>query len=116
MQEQYRSDENAIRNLLIATPDGQYLPLSQFCDDIRVKSGASFIYREANCALYRSAVPRVEGRDLAGAVNEARERVSRAVQLPIGYRFDWGGDTRSMLPSREQMKVILPLTAIVGSC
>ncbi|MGD0620817.1 MAG: efflux RND transporter permease subunit, partial [Bryobacteraceae bacterium] len=25
MQEQYRSDENAIRNLLIATPDGQYL-------------------------------------------------------------------------------------------
>src|SRR6185437_198430 len=40
MQEQYRSNENQIRNLLIATPDGQYLPLSQFCD-IRVESGAS---------------------------------------------------------------------------
>src|SRR5450432_3913072 len=32
MQEPFRSDENAIRNMLIATPDGQYLPLSQFCD------------------------------------------------------------------------------------
>ncbi len=47
MQERFRSDENAIRNLLIATPDGQHLPLSQFCD-IRVENGASFIYRESN--------------------------------------------------------------------
>ena len=32
MQEPYRKDADAIRNLLIATPDGQHLPLSQFAD------------------------------------------------------------------------------------
>ncbi len=47
MQEPFRSDENAIKNLLIPTPDGQYLPLSQFAD-IHVDNGASFIYRESN--------------------------------------------------------------------
>jgi len=111
MQEQYRSDENAIRNLLIATPDGQYLPLSQFCD-IKVESGASFIYREAN-ARFIGVQFSVEGRDLAGAVSEAREKVGAAVQLPIGYKFDWGGEYKEYLSSREQMKVILPLTALL---
>jgi len=111
MQEQYRSDENAIRNLLIATPDGQYLPLSQFCD-IKVESGASFIYRESN-ARFIGVQFSVEGRDLASAVSEARERVAAAVQLPIGYKFDWGGEYKEYLSSREQMKVILPLTALL---
>jgi cobalt-zinc-cadmium resistance protein CzcA len=54
MQAPYRSDENAIRNLLIATADGQYLPLSEFCE-IKVENGASFIYRESNRWARRGA-------------------------------------------------------------
>jgi cobalt-zinc-cadmium resistance protein CzcA len=111
MQEPFRSDENAIKNLLIATPDGQYLPLSQFCQ-IKVDSGASFIYRESN-SRYIGVQFSVEGRDLAGAVGEARQKVARAVQMPIGYKLDWGGEYKEYLASREQMKVILPLTVIL---
>jgi cobalt-zinc-cadmium resistance protein CzcA len=111
MQEPYRSDENAIRNLLIATPDGQYLPLSQFCD-IKVDSGASFIYRESN-SRYIGVQFSVEGRDLAGAVGDARKRVDDAVKLPIGYKFDWGGEYKEYLASQQQMKVILPLTVVL---
>ncbi len=108
MQEPFRSDANAIRNLLIATPDGNYLPLGQFCD-IKVESGASFIYRESN-SRYIGVQFSVEGRDLAGAVGEARKKVDAAVKLPIGYSFDWGGEYKDYLASQEQMKVILPLT------
>ncbi|HUP04585.1 MAG TPA: efflux RND transporter permease subunit, partial [Bryobacteraceae bacterium] len=111
MQEPFRNDENAIRNLLIATPDGQYLPLSQFCD-IKVDSGASFIYREAN-QRYIGVQFSVEGRDLAGAVGEARDKVANAVQLPIGYHLDWGGEYKEYLASRQQMKVIGPLTVVL---
>jgi len=111
MQEQYRSNENQIRNLLIATPDGQYLPLSQFCD-IRVESGASFIYRENN-ARYIGVQFSVEGRDLAGAVGEARRAVESKVKLPLDYRFDWGGEYKDYLASQEQMKVILPMTVVL---
>ena len=111
MQEPFRSDETAIKNLLIATPDGQYLPLSQFCE-IKVESGASFIYRESN-SRFIGVQFSVDGRDLASAVGEARRKVDAAVKLPIGYKFDWGGEYKEYLAAREQMKVILPLTVVL---
>jgi len=111
MQEQFRGDEEAIKNLLIATPDGQQLPLSQFAD-VRVESGAAFIYRESN-SRYIGVQFSVEGRDLASAVGEARQKVDAAVKLPMGYKFDWGGEYKEYLASREQMKIILPLTVVL---
>jgi cobalt-zinc-cadmium resistance protein CzcA len=111
MQPPFRSDANAIRNLLITTPDGQHLPLSQFAS-IRVENGASFIYREAN-SRYIGIQFSVEGRDLASAVGEARKLVDRDVKLPIGYRFDWGGEYKDYLASQAQMKIILPLTVLL---
>ena len=111
MQEQFRSNEDAIKNLLIATPDGQHLPLSQFAD-VRVESGAAFVYRESN-SRYIGVQFSVEGRDLASAVGEARRKVDAAVKLPIGYKFDWGGEYKEYLASREQMKIILPLTVVL---
>jgi cobalt-zinc-cadmium resistance protein CzcA len=111
MQEPFRSDENAIKSLLIATPDGQYLPLSQFCE-IKVESGASFIYRESN-SRFIGVQFSVEGRDLASAVGEARRKVAAAVKLPIGYQFDWGGEYKEYLASLDQMKIIGPLTVLL---
>jgi cobalt-zinc-cadmium resistance protein CzcA len=111
MQEKYRGDENAIRNLLITTPDGQNLPLSQFAD-VRVENGASFIYREGN-SRYIGVQFSVEGRDLASAVGEARRKVDAAVHLPAGYKFDWGGEYKDYLAAQAQMKIILPLTVLL---
>ena len=111
MQEPFRNDMNAIKNLLIATPDGQFLPLSQFAN-IHVENGASFIYRESN-SRYIGVQFSVEGRDLASAVGEARRKVDAAVKLPIGYKFDWGGEYKDYLASQEQMKVILPMTVLL---
>ncbi len=111
MQEPFRENMDSIKNLLIATPDGQHLPLSQFAD-IRVSSGASFVYRESN-SRYIGIQFSVEGRDLAGAVEEARRRVDQQVQLPIGYSFDWGGEYKDYLAAREQLKIIMPLTVVL---
>ena len=111
MQEPFRNNMDAIKNLLIETPDGQHLPLSQFAD-IRVENGASFIYRESN-SRYIGIQFGVEDRDLASAVDEARRKVDQAVKLPIGYTFDWGGEYKDYLASRAQMKIILPLTVLL---
>ncbi len=111
MQEKYRSDQTSIKNLLIATPDGQNLPLGEFAD-IQQDLGASFIYRESN-SRYIGVQYSVEGRDLASAVGEARKKVDAAVKLPIGYRMDWGGEYKEYLASIDQMKIIGPLTVIL---
>lgn len=111
MQEPYRKDMQAISNLLISTPGGQHLPLSQFAD-IRVNNGASFIYRESN-SRFIGVQFSVRNRDLAGAVNEARRAVEQQVRLPVGYTFDWGGEYKDYLAAREQMKIIAPLTILL---
>jgi heavy metal efflux system protein len=111
MQEPFRKNMDAIKNLLIATPDGQHLPLSQFAN-IQVDNGASFIYRESN-SRYIGIQFSVENRDLASAVGEARQRVTQQVKLPIGYRFDWGGEYKDYLASLDQMKLIGPLTILL---
>ncbi|HXO19617.1 MAG TPA: efflux RND transporter permease subunit, partial [Thermoanaerobaculia bacterium] len=52
----------------------------------------------------------VEGRDLAGAVEDAKGQVEARVKLPSGYRAVWGGEYADYTASRQQLKLILPLT------
>jgi cobalt-zinc-cadmium resistance protein CzcA len=55
----------------------------------------------------------VEGRDLAGAVNDARAQVQAQLKLPPGYLLDWGGEYTEYTTSRDQLRVILPLTLFI---
>jgi cobalt-zinc-cadmium resistance protein CzcA len=111
LKEPFRQNMDAIKNLLIATPDGQHLPLSQFAA-IRVEQGASFIYRESNSRFIGIQFS-VENRDLASAVQDAKEKVSAAVPLPLGYTYDWGGEYKDYLAARAQMLIIVPLTVVL---
>ena len=108
LAEQYRGTPEQIGNILVATPDGQQVPLREFAD-IEVQNGAAFIYREHN-SRYIGVQFSVEGRDLAGAVDDARARVKAQVPLPEGYYLDWGGEYTEYTSSRAQLRLILPLT------
>ena len=111
LQGQYRDNPVAIGNILVATPGGQHIPLKELAD-IGVSNGASFIYRENN-SRFIGVQFSVEGRDLAGAVQEAMMKVSRQVQLPQGYRLDWGGEYSEYTASRAQLAAIVPLTLLL---
>jgi cobalt-zinc-cadmium resistance protein CzcA len=108
LEEQYRDNPEKIRNILVATPGGQQIPLSELAD-IQVTNGASFIYREDN-SRYIGVQFSVVGRDLAGAVRDAMQQVSAKVKLPPGYRTDWGGEYTEYTESRHELNIILPLT------
>ena len=108
LQQRYRDNPGEIGDILVATPGGQQLPLKEFAD-ISVTNGASFIYRQDN-SRYIGVQFSVEGRDLAGAVEDAIHQVGQKVVLPQGYRLDWGGSYTEYTASREQLKIILPLT------
>ncbi len=108
LEQPYRDNPDEIGNILVATPGGQQIPLKEFAD-IQVTNGASFIYRENN-SRYIGVQFSVEGRDLAGAVDDAMRQVNRSVSLPQGYHLDWGGEYSEYTASRAQLRVILPLT------
>jgi cobalt-zinc-cadmium resistance protein CzcA len=108
LDRQYRDNPAEIGNILVATPAGQQIPLKEFAD-IRVTNGASFIYRQDN-ARYIGVQFSVQGRDLAGAVQDAIQQVNAKVTLAQGYRLDWGGEYSEYTASRTQLNIILPLT------
>ncbi len=108
LDREYRDNPEEIENIPVATPGGQQIPLKEFAD-IQVANGASFIYRENN-SRYIGVQFSVEGRDLAGAVEDAIKQVNAKVALPQGYRLDWGGEYTEYTASSQQLKVILPLT------
>jgi cobalt-zinc-cadmium resistance protein CzcA len=111
LDKQYRDNPEEIGNILVTTPGGQELPLKEFAD-IQVSNGASFIYRQNN-SRYIGVQFSVEGRDLAGAVEEAIQNVNKQVALPQGYHMDWGGEYSEYTASRAQLMVILPLTVFL---
>lgn len=111
LEHDYRDNPDEIGNILVATSGGQQIPLKEFAD-IKVVSGASFIYRQNN-SRYIGVQFSVEGRDLAGAVEDAIEQVNKKVPLPRSYRLDWGGEYTEYTASRAQLSVILPLTVFL---
>jgi heavy metal efflux system protein len=109
---EYRNNIDEVPNLKVGyqTPGGvnAYIPLSALAS-ITLDTGASYIFRERN----QRFVPikfSVRGRDLAGAVADAQERISRNVKLPTGYRIEWAGEFEWLQQAKKRLLIILPIT------
>ena len=111
MQPQFRSNAQQIGNLLVGTPDGQQVPLSELAN-ITQGNGASFIYRENN-SRYIGIQYSIEGRDLARAVEEGQAAVKKSIILPEGYWMAWGGEYSQYVAAKEQLNVIGPLAVVL---
>ena len=111
----YRSSIDAIRTVKVAysTPSGTngYVPLSELAD-ITLDTGASFIYRERS-QRYIPIKFSVRGRDLGGTVEEAQERVAKAVKLPNGYRIIWSGEFEDLQNAKARLLIVVPITLLL---
>jgi cobalt-zinc-cadmium resistance protein CzcA len=113
---EYRRSLDAIRNITIGAPNPSgagvvQIPLSDVAD-VRLASGASFIYRE-NQERYIPVKFSVRGRDLGGAVLEAQRRVARAAPLPGGYRLEWVGELGDLQNAMARLALAVPLSLLL---
>src|SRR5690606_10843400 len=69
-QQAYRDDDEKIGNILIPTMDGKTVPLREIAT-IGFHTGPAFIYREGS-SRYIGVGFSIEGRDLGGAIVEAK--------------------------------------------
>jgi cobalt-zinc-cadmium resistance protein CzcA len=111
MKPEFRQSGPQISNLLVGTPSGQQIPLSQLAN-ISQGIGASMIYRENN-SRYIGIQYSIVGRDMARAVEEGQKAVAKAVTLPLGYRMEWGGEYSEFLAAESQLYVIAPITIML---
>ncbi len=112
MKPEFRENAQQISNLLVGAPTGQQIPLSELAD-IREGNGASFIYREQN-SRYIGVQYSIEGRDLAGAVEEGKRAIADVEKtLPAGYRLAWGGEYSEFINAMSQVSIVAPLTVLL---
>jgi cobalt-zinc-cadmium resistance protein CzcA len=106
--ESSRNNVEAISSLLLRSPGGALVPLNDVAE-IRLIDGPPQIAREdGRRRLVIGA--NVVGRDLGGYVAEAQARIASDVQLPEGYRLEWGGQFENMERALKRLSVIIPMT------
>ncbi len=103
----YRKDLKAIRSILVDSPDGSHIPLSQLAS-IEVRKGNTYIFREQN-SRYVPVKFSIRGRDMGSAVEEARQVLSRSLPLPEGYRIRWYGEYKEMRDAQRRLLILTPL-------
>jgi cobalt-zinc-cadmium resistance protein CzcA len=75
-----------------------------------IRPGASMIFREEGKRMIAVKFS-VRGRDLAGAVDEGKEKIADLISPP--YRTAWGGEFEQMQDSEARLMIIIPLALVL---
>jgi cobalt-zinc-cadmium resistance protein CzcA len=111
LREEARTNPEALRQLLISAPGGERVPLGQVAQ-VLLDEGPAVVSRES--AQRRMTIQvNVRGRDLAGFVAEAQERVRAAAELPPGYFVAWGGQFENLQAASSRLAVAVPAALLL---
>ena len=109
---EYRETPEAIRRLLVVSPDGYRVPLEELASfelvvgprQIRREDGQRFVAVQCN----------VVGRDIGSFVKAAQKSVDRSVNLKPGYWVSWGGQFRLQEQANDRLALIVPVTLLAA--
>ena len=106
-----RNDPEQLSALQVKTPSGATVRLDQVTH-IRQVRGPIIINREQ---AHRRAVvmSNVSGRDLGGFVKDAEAAVQSKVQLPSGYRIEWGGQYENQKRAQARLAIVFPVSLLI---
>jgi len=112
----YRQSLDAIKLIPIAAqnPSGNGTIPVTLADlaDIKLVSGASFIYREQQ-ERYVPIKFSVRGRDLGTTVLDAQERIAQQINLPGGYRLEWVGEFGNLQEALGRLEIVVPIAILL---
>lgn len=108
---QFRTNPQALGELLVPAPNGAQIPLAQVAS-IKTVSGPTMISSE-NGLLRGTVTLNVRGRDVGSFVEEAKKVLSDRVHLPPGYYFEWSGEYENQQRARARLMLVLPIVLAV---
>ncbi len=108
---QFRDSPEAIGRLPVISRAGAAVPLSELAE-IRSVEGATMISSE-NGLLRGTVLLNVRGRDIGSFVEEAKDVISKQVQLPAGYYLSWSGQYENQQRARQRLLIVIPIVLIV---
>jgi cobalt-zinc-cadmium resistance protein CzcA len=108
---EYRSDAQAIGEILIDGPDETRVPLRDLAT-LEEVVGPRQITRQNN-QRFISVQCNVVDRDIGSFVREAQAAIDREADLPPGYLVTWGGQFRLQQEANRRLAVVVPVTLLL---
>jgi len=108
LPEEYRKDEEMIRNLLVEADTGERIPLTQLAE-ITHSQGPQTILRE-NMMRRKLIACSVVNRDVGSFVKDVQQKIDENVHLPAGYYITYGGSFENQ---QRAMKELITLMLVV---
>lgn len=111
LKESDRKNINTIKSLPIRNSNGVYVPLEELAD-IKYQSGRFCITHEAAKRLVQITC-NVEGRDIVSFSKEAKEKIAKAVPLPIGVHLIYSGSAEARAETQQELIVNSSVAGVV---
>ncbi|WP_295407782.1 CusA/CzcA family heavy metal efflux RND transporter [uncultured Thiocystis sp.] len=105
--ETQRNSPARFAGLQIALPDGRAVPLANLVRMEQIEGPVALTRERGNRMAV--AIANVEGRDLVGFVEEARQAVADQVELPTGYWLEWGGEFENQQRAAARLALVVPI-------
>lgn len=111
LNKNYTENIEDIKNALIDTGDGRKIPLSEVAEIVSV-GGPNMISRE-NVQRKLVVSANVSGRDVKSVVDDIRAAVERDIQLPEGYRVEYGGQFENAQSAARTLGIATILSILI---
>jgi len=111
LNDDYTQSIEGIRSALIDTQDGNKVPLEQLADIVSV-TGPSAISRE-NVQRKIVIAANVAERDIRSVVQDIQKKVTQNIELPEGYRIEYGGQFESEEKASRTLLIASILAIII---
>ena len=110
-EEDRRDTAEAIGNLILESESGAQIPLSSVAA-IRDVIGPRQITRE-NGERFITVQLNVRGRDIGSFVGDAQAATDANLDLPPGYRVEWGGQFELQQQANARFAIVIPVTLAI---
>ena len=106
-----RDTPEKLRRILVPTPTGTQVPITQVAD-IRIVKGPPSIKSEnarKNAWIYVD----IRGIDVGTYVKMAQQAVREKIKLPPGYSMVWSGQYEYMVRAQKRLMIVVPMTLVI---
>ncbi|MGO4818264.1 CusA/CzcA family heavy metal efflux RND transporter [Flavobacterium sp. W22_SRS_FP1] len=102
-----RTDINDLKNLYVATPSGEQIPLQELAN-IEYTEGPAKISRDNTNRRIVVGI-NVRNRDLQSVVTDIQKIVNTEIKLPTGYSVEYGGQFENLQSAKARLMIAVPL-------
>jgi len=107
----FRDDVEQLRRVLVATPTGAQIPISELAK-VYFSRGPAMI-RDEDGLLTGYVYLDLATKDYGGFVTKAERLLRDNLRLPPGYTYKWSGEYEFELRAKERLKIIVPVVFFV---